>query len=73
MNIARTLNDMQDAFFRWGWLIPAALPLAQVGGRGLFNSIAVLYAVWGLVALWRRRSRLDRMAVCPIWPLSAYS
>ena len=65
MNIARTFNDMQDAFFRWGWLIPAALPLAQVGGRGLFNSIAVAYAVWGLLALWRRRSRLDRMVVLP--------
>ncbi len=65
MNIARKLNDMQDAFFRWGWLIPAALPLAQVGGRGLFNSIAVPYALWGLVALWSRRSRLDRMAALP--------
>jgi teichuronic acid biosynthesis protein TuaE len=65
MNIARTLNNIQDAFFRWGWLIPAALPLAQVGGRGLFNSIAIPYALWGLVALWRRRSRLDRLAVLP--------
>ncbi len=65
MNIVRKFNDMQDAFFRWGWLIPAALPLAQVGGRGLFNSIAVAYAVWGLLALWRRRSRLDRMVVLP--------
>lgn len=40
--------------------MPAVLPLTQLGGRALFNSVAGLYALWGLLGLWSRRDRLDR-------------
>ena len=44
MKLATLHNNIQDAFFRWGWLLLAALPLTQLGGRALFNGIAGLYA-----------------------------
>ncbi|HRD65097.1 MAG TPA: O-antigen ligase family protein [Candidatus Competibacter sp.] len=54
-------DHLRDAFFRWGWLVPTVLPLTQLGGRGLFNSAAGLYALWGLSSFWSRRERLDRL------------
>ena len=54
-------NKIQDAFFRQGWLLPVVLPLTQLGGRALFNMVAGVYALWGLLSLWSRRERLDRM------------
>ncbi|MCB1921611.1 MAG: O-antigen ligase family protein [Candidatus Competibacteraceae bacterium] len=56
----RLLDRLQEAFFGWGWLSPVVLPLTQLGGRGLFNTLASLYALWGLLSFWRRRERLDR-------------
>lgn len=53
-------SHIKDSFFRCGWLLPALLPLTQLGGRALFNGIAGVYALWGLVSLWSRRERLDR-------------
>ena len=38
-------------FLRWGWLLPAALPLAQVLGRGVFNTLGGIYFLWALLAL----------------------
>ncbi|MBK8750135.1 MAG: O-antigen ligase family protein [Candidatus Competibacteraceae bacterium] len=52
---------IQEAFFRQGWLLPAVLPLTQIGGRALFNVVAGSYALWGLLSLWSRRKQLDRM------------
>ncbi|MBS1225777.1 MAG: O-antigen polymerase, partial [Proteobacteria bacterium] len=60
MKLATLHNNIQEAFFRQGWLLPAVLPLTQLGGRALFNSIAGIYALWGLLSLWSRRKRLDR-------------
>jgi len=63
MNMASLSDRLQEAFFRWGWLSPAVLPLAQLGGRGLFNTLAGVYALWGLFSFWSRRDRLDRPMV----------
>lgn len=60
MRIATLHDAVRDAFFRWGWLLPAALPLTQIGGRALFNVFAGVYALWGLLSFWNRRGRLDR-------------
>ena len=60
MKLATLPDQIQDAFFRWGWLLLAVLPLTQLGGRALFNGVAGLYALWGLFSLWSRRDRLDR-------------
>ena len=60
MKLATLHNNIQDAFFRWGWLLPAVLPLTQLGGRALSNVVAGLYALWGLLGLWSSRDRLDR-------------
>ena len=61
MKLATLPDQIQDAFFRWGWLLLTVLPLAQLGGRALFNVVVGLYAVWGLFSLWGRRDRLDRL------------
>jgi O-antigen ligase len=60
MRIATLHDTVRDAFFRWGWLLPAVLPLTQIGGRALFNVFAGIYALWGLLSFWNRRERLDR-------------
>ena len=60
MKLATLHNNIQETFFRRGWLLLAVLPLTQLGGRALFNGIAGLYAVWGLFGLWNRRNHLDR-------------
>ena len=60
MKLAMLPNQIQDTFFRWGWLLLAMLPLTQLGGRALFNGVAGIYALWGLFSLWSRRARLDR-------------
>lgn len=60
MKFTTLRNNIQEAFFRRGWLLLTVLPLTQLGGRALFNGIAGLYAVWGLFSLWDRRARLDR-------------
>lgn len=51
---------MQQTFFRQGWLLAAFLPITQLGGRGLFNTLVNFYAVWGLLSLWGYRQRLDQ-------------
>ena len=60
MSIARMHEALREAFFRQGWLLLAVLPLTQIGGRALFNLVAGLYVLWGLLSLWSRRNRLDR-------------
>lgn len=60
MKLVTLHNAIQEAFFRRGWLLPALLPLTQLGGRALFNVVAGLFAGWGLLALWGCRDRLDR-------------
>lgn len=63
MKIAALHHRVQEAFFRQGWLLPAVLPLTQLGGRALFNVVAGVYILWGLLGLWSRRERLDRTTV----------
>ena len=63
MSIARWHDALREAFFRQGWLLLAVLPLTQIGGRALFNLVAGLYVVWGLLSLWGRRDRLDRSTI----------
>lgn len=65
MKLAALHDRLREAFFRWGWLTPAALPLTQLGGRGLFNTLVSLYALWGLLSVWSRRDRLDQSVVLP--------
>ena len=60
MRIATLHDAVRDAFFRWGWLLPAVLPLTQIGGRALFNVCAGVYVLWGVLSFWSRRERLDR-------------
>ncbi len=67
-------------FLRWGWLLPAAFPLAQVLGRGAFNSLSGIYFLWALLALPGLRGGfpavrrepffLAYLALLGIWALS---
>ncbi|MEI2742987.1 MAG: O-antigen ligase family protein [Candidatus Competibacter sp.] len=59
MTFAALHQRVESAFFQHGWLLPALLPLAELGGRGLYNTLVSLYGVWGLLGLWSRRQRLD--------------
>lgn len=52
---------VQQSFFRLGWLTPVILPLAEIGGRGLFNTLAVVYVLWGMLAVGNRFPRMDRV------------
>lgn len=52
---------MQRAFLGYGWLLPVLMPLAQVGGRALFNVLAGIYVLWGLAAVMRYRPRWTRL------------
>ncbi len=65
MKVTARYDWLRGAFFRWGWLTPAVLPLTQLGGRGLFNALVNLYALWGLLSVWSRRDRLDPSVVLP--------
>jgi O-antigen ligase len=65
MKLTALHDRCREAFFRWGWLTPAVLPFTQLGGRGLFNTLVYLYALWGLLSLWSRRDRLNPPVVLP--------
>lgn len=60
MRIATLRETLQAAFFQWGWLLVAVLPLTQLGGRTLYTVLVSVYVLWGLPGLWSRRDRLDR-------------
>lgn len=55
------MNALRDAFFRFGWLLPVVLPLAQIGGRALVNVLAALYLLWALVATFGIPARMARL------------
>lgn len=55
----RTVTALAVFFLRWGWLLIAVLPLTQLGGRALFNVLASIYGLWGLLSLWGCARRLD--------------
>ena len=50
----------QQLFFRYGWALPAALPLAQIVGRAAFTVLGMVYLVWAATALYGRRCSFDR-------------
>lgn len=53
-----------DSFLSVGWLIPALLPVVEPLRRTLFSVLLILYILWGLPALYDRRSSIDRPLVC---------
>lgn len=54
-----SLTTISRSFFAWGWLLVAALPFAQVIGRGVFNVLGVGLLAWGLLSMAIERPRLD--------------
>ncbi len=61
MNRLRLLHEkITTAFFRIGWLLPVTLPIIEITGRGVFNSLTAFYGVWGLLAMPGRWRRIDR-------------
>lgn len=51
---------LQKAFFSWGWLTPAVLPIAQVLGRAVFSILIVLYFLWGTLSLYGQQQKIER-------------
>ena len=51
MGLKHLAESIHSSFYRWGWLMPAFLPLAQVLGRGVFNTLSGLYFLWALANL----------------------
>lgn len=66
-----TPNRLTLAFMQWGWLTPAFLPLAQVLGRGMFNTLSALYFLWALAALPALRAPLGRAVREPFFLIYA--
>lgn len=54
------MHGLRTAFYRYGWLTPALLPLANIAGRGVFNTLFYTYAVWGMLVLASARPRIDQ-------------
>lgn len=55
--VHRLQEKLQDGFLRFGWLVPACLPAAMIGGRGLFHTLFFLYILWALSSI--RQLRLE--------------
>lgn len=51
MGLKHIAESMRSSFYRWGWLMPALFPLAQVLGRGAFNTVSGIYFLWALASL----------------------
>lgn len=51
MGLKHITESIHSHFYRWGWLMPAFFPLAQVLGRGAFNTLSGLYFLWALASL----------------------
>ena len=60
MKVVSRYQKFQDAFFSWGWLLPALFPASQIGGRALFNVLDYSYALWGLLSCPGRAVGADR-------------
>ena len=60
-NPSTRLAALQSAFLRLGWLAPAFFPVANIGGRGLFNTLFFGYTLWALLSLsqLRRKDLVD--------------
>lgn len=56
---------IEAAYFHWGWLAPAFLPLAQVAGRAVFNIVGGVCFLWALYSLWGKKVALRRDIVLP--------
>jgi O-antigen ligase len=50
----------QQLFFKYGWALPAVLPLAQIVGRAAFTVLGIVYLIWAATALFGRRYSFDR-------------
>ena len=81
MNSKSAFELVRGHFFRWGWLLPAFLPLASVAGRGAFNIVSGVYFLWALAsvslapaktsAIWQQRWFLASYGVMLfVWSLS---
>lgn len=55
--------EIRQAYFKYGWLIPAVLPLAQVTGRAVFTILGIVFLVWAGASLYGQRITLDRTVV----------
>jgi O-antigen ligase len=50
----------KQLFFKYGWALPAALPLAQIVGRAAFTVVGILYLLWASIALYGRKYSFER-------------
>lgn len=62
-SIQRFLDNSQRTFLQWGWLIPALLPITQVGGRAAYYNLSAIYFLWGITTLIKQKKQLDNNAV----------
>lgn len=47
---------LQQAFFAWGWLLPAYVPFFCLLGRAVFTILGTIYYVWAALSLYGYRA-----------------
>lgn len=53
-------EHIRRTFYHYGWLLPVLGPLAQVGGRALFNILLLIYLLWAVLAVPGSRVRVGK-------------
>ncbi|CAN5878681.1 hypothetical protein BH20PSE1_BH20PSE1_01960 [soil metagenome] len=56
-------HSIRAAFFRWGWLLPCFLPLAQILGRAVFTLSAIFFLAWALTSVVGEKLEVERSIV----------
>lgn len=54
------IQPIQTYFFRYGWLLPAWLPIILLFGRAAQNIFLGLYSLWGCVVLYKSGGTLEK-------------
>lgn len=62
-HMAIASKRLETAFYNWGWPLVAFLPILEVLGRGVFNTLGALYYAWLLLSVYHQKADFSRFIV----------